>query len=89
MAGDLPALVLGDSDAITVGQEVLAMGYPITLNSGNHASGTRGFIMAKRTGDGLDSLQVHALLNPGNIGGPLVSIEAAAIGIFTSTLGKL
>ncbi len=35
LAGDVPALVLGDSDAITVGQEVLAMGYPITPNSGS------------------------------------------------------
>ena len=89
LAGDVPALVLGDSDPITVGQEVLAMGYPITPNSGSRASSTRGFIMAKRTGDELDSLQIHAPVNAGNIGGPLVSIDGEVIGIFTSNLDEL
>jgi serine protease Do len=78
---DLPYLELGDSDAMEIGDRVLAVGAPYGLTG----SVTAGIISAKnrnlRVNMYEDFLQTDAAINPGNSGGPLVNLEGKVIGI--------
>jgi serine protease Do len=78
---DLPYLQLGDSDAMEIGDRVLAVGAPFGLTG----SVTHGIISAKgrslRMNMYEDFLQTDAPINPGNSGGPLVNLEGKVIGI--------
>ncbi|MEP7277095.1 MAG: trypsin-like peptidase domain-containing protein [Bacteroidota bacterium] len=86
-AKGLPFLLYGNSDDVQVGQWVLAVGYPLTLE----ATVTAGIISAKgRTLDinrrqsksPIESfIQTDAAVNPGNSGGPLINTEGKLIGI--------
>jgi serine protease Do len=77
----LTAAVLGDSDALQVGEYVMAVGNPV----GYGHSVTHGIISAKdrKAPDFLlgKYLQTDAPINPGNSGGPLVSLKGEVIGI--------
>jgi serine protease Do len=87
---DLPVAKVGNSDAVKVGDWVLAIGSPFTLDH----TVTHGIISAK----GRDSLpgggsrpfqsflQTDAAINPGNSGGPLVSMAGEVIGINTAII---
>jgi serine protease Do len=82
---DLPTVTLGDSDALQVGDWVLAIGAPFGLTQ----TVTAGIISAKGRGDvGVadyeDFLQTDAAINPGNSGGPLVDMNGSVIGINTA-----
>ncbi|MBI5756851.1 MAG: DegQ family serine endoprotease [Nitrospirae bacterium] len=84
-AGDLPAIVWGDSDRIEVGEFVLAIGSPFGLNQ----TVTSGIISAKgRANVGIadyeDFIQTDAAINPGNSGGALVNVRGELIGINTA-----
>jgi serine protease Do len=72
---------LGDSDAVEVGDYVLAIGEPFGLQ----ATVTSGIISAKeRTqfgGPYSDYLQTDASINPGNSGGPLFNMKGEVVGI--------
>jgi putative serine protease PepD len=84
---DAPALQLGDSDKIQVGDGVIAIGSPLGLTG----TVTSGIISAKNrpvtSGGGtressfINALQTDAAINPGNSGGPLVDLSGAVIGI--------
>ena len=74
-----PALVLGDSDAVQVGQDVVAIGNPQGLGW----TQTTGSISAIRK----TTLQTDAAINHGNSGGPLLDMEARLIGINTYIRG--
>lgn len=76
---------LGDSDAIEVGDWVVAVGNPFGLQH----SVTTGIISAKgRSGVGIaeyeNFLQTDAAINPGNSGGPLVNLRGQVVGINTA-----
>lgn len=83
---DLPVLPLGDSDAINVGDWVLAVGNPFGLAH----TVTQGIISAKGRVIGAgpydDFLQTDASINPGNSGGPLLNLKGEVIGINTAIL---
>jgi serine protease Do len=87
-AKDLPALTLGDSDKVRVGDIVLAVGNPLGVGQ----TVTAGIISAKgrRTGlsDGSfeDFLQTDAPINQGNSGGALVNSTGDLIGINSQIL---
>jgi serine protease Do len=85
-AKDLPTLVIGDSDAVKVGDVVLAVGNPLDVGQ----TVTSGIISAKgRTtnGDGYqDFLQTDAAINRGNSGGALVNAAGQLIGINSQIL---
>lgn len=86
----LPALELGDSDALQVGDLVLAIGNPFgvgqTVSSGIVSGLARS---ALQVGDGTGYfVQTDAPINPGNSGGALVDMEGRLIGINTAILSK-
>ena len=88
--GELHPLSLGDSDALQVGQTVIAIGNPFGLDS----TMTTGIISALgRTLDSMhatsnggtftagDIIQTDAAINPGNSGGPLFNLNGEVIGV--------
>ncbi|WP_437191839.1 Do family serine endopeptidase [Planctomicrobium sp. SH527] len=80
----LPALVLGDSNKMQVGDWVLALGNPFNVGT----TVTSGIISATGRGPGINEreeyLQTDAAINPGNSGGPLVNLYGEVIGINTA-----
>lgn len=79
---NLPTITLGDSDALRVGNLVLAVGAPF----GFLQTVTEGIISATgRSAVGItdyeDFLQTDAAINPGNSGGPLVNMRGEVIGM--------
>jgi serine protease Do len=89
---DLRALPLGDSDAMDVGDWVVAIGNPFGLSHTVSA----GIVSAKgRTRQDVpldpsgyyDFMQTDASINPGNSGGPLLNLRGAVVGINTAIRG--
>jgi serine protease Do len=83
----LPAAPLGDSDAMRVGDWVLAIGSPFGLDS----TVTAGIVSAKGRdieggvqGQFKRFIQTDAAINPGNSGGPLVNMAGQVVGINTA-----
>ncbi|HKW28301.1 MAG TPA: DegQ family serine endoprotease [Verrucomicrobiae bacterium] len=89
-ASDLPAITLGNSDQLEVGDMVLAIGDPFgleqTVTMGIvSALGRSGFQFGGDTGrpNYQDFIQTDAAINPGNSGGALVDAEGRLVGINT------
>lgn len=80
---------LGNSDELSVGQPVMALGNPLGLEvsaSAGIASAVSRWGLARRSGpDFQDFIQTDALVNPGNSGGPLVDVRGRVIGVCSST----
>ena len=82
-ATDLPAITIGDSDALKVGEWVLAVGNPFNLTS----TVTAGIVSAKARNmganrNGIESfIQTDAAINKGNSGGALVNARGELVGI--------
>jgi serine protease Do len=88
-ANNLPVLPLGDSDALEVGEWVMAIGNPFGLS---HTL-TAGIVSAKgRSSLGIadyeNFIQTDAAINPGNSGGPLVNLEGEAVGMNTAIFSR-
>jgi S1-C subfamily serine protease len=87
-----PYLVYGNSDDLKLGQWVLAIGYPLTLET----TVTAGIISAKGRSIGINSrqsqtpvesfIQTDAAVNQGNSGGALVSTDGKLVGINSAIL---
>ncbi|MDU5111235.1 MAG: trypsin-like peptidase domain-containing protein [Clostridium sp.] len=84
----VPAVVeLGDSDALRPGEEVLAIGTPLSKDFNQTVTG--GMVSAVNrnvetsSGAKLNLIQTDAAINPGNSGGPLVNTKGEVIGINT------
>ncbi len=88
-AKDLPALPLGNSDSVVVGDQVLAIGSPLglsgTVTSGIVSAKNRPVTAGGANGSGdsayINAIQTDAAINPGNSGGPLVNLEGEVIGV--------
>jgi Do/DeqQ family serine protease len=82
---DLPALKLGDADALEVGDLVLAIGNPFgvgqTVTSGIVSAVARSNVGVS---DFRSFIQTDAAINPGNSGGALVTIDGDLVGINTA-----
>ncbi len=84
-AEKLPAIKIGDSDGLRVGDLVLAIGNPFGLNQ----TITMGIVSAVgRSNVGIadyeDFIQTDAAINPGNSGGALVNIRGELVGVNTA-----
>ena len=92
-ASDLPVAALGDSDAMRVGDDVIAIGNALGLEGGPTV--TRGIVSAEdrtitaENGIRLEHvIQTDTAINPGNSGGPLVNSAGEVVGINTAVAGE-
>ena len=84
-ADHLPTLPMGDSDALEVGDLVLAIGDPFGIGQ-TVTSGIVSALARTAPGDGpdLSFIQTDAAINPGNSGGALVDLHGDLVGINTA-----
>jgi S1-C subfamily serine protease len=91
-AKNLPAVTLGDSDKLALGQTVIAIGNALgefqnTVTRGI-VSGTHRRIVAGGTASGSEvieeAIQTDAAINPGNSGGPLIAADGTVVGVNTA-----
>lgn len=85
---NLPTVELGDSEALEVGEWVVAIGNPFGLNR----TVTAGIVSAKgRSNIGVTEfenfIQTDAAINFGNSGGPLLNLDAKVVGMNTAIIG--
>ncbi len=85
---NLPSVVLGDSDALEVGDWVVAIGNPFGLSE----TVTAGIVSAKGRVIGAgpydDLIQTDAAINPGNSGGPLFNTKGEVVGMNTLIIAQ-
>jgi serine protease Do len=92
-AAGLPFLLYGNSEAVKLGQWVLAIGYPLNLET----TVTAGIVSAKGRSIGINSrqsqtpvesfIQTDAAINQGNSGGALINTDGQLIGINSAING--
>ncbi|MGD2136235.1 MAG: trypsin-like peptidase domain-containing protein, partial [Gemmatimonadales bacterium] len=85
---DLPSVSFGDSDALRIGEWVLAIGNPLgqefsfTVTAGIVSGrGRRLNGLQRSEWDISDFIQTDAAINPGNSGGPLININGQVVGV--------
>ena len=95
---DIQPVPLGDSARTDLGEDVIALGFPLGFQLGQSLTVTRGIISSKRNyaeGRNIDGvnrfrnvalLQTDAAINPGNSGGPLFNRAGQVIGVNTSRI---
>jgi serine protease Do len=85
---ELPTVTLGDSDALQVGDFVIAAGNPFGLDH----SVSLGIVSAKERVIGAgpydDFIQTDAAINPGNSGGPLFNTRGEVVGVNTAIVAQ-
>jgi serine protease Do len=85
---EMPAVTLGDSDRLEVGEWVIAIGNPFGLDH----TVTSGIVSAKGRQIGAgpydDFIQTDASINPGNSGGPLLNLRGEVVGINTAIFSQ-
>lgn len=89
-AKGLPAAKLGNSDKARVGEFVLAIGAPFSLDytvTIGHISAKGRQVLSSAQLFDQDFIQTDASINPGNSGGPLVNLDGEVIGINTLIRG--
>lgn len=79
-----PAAALGSSSSLLLGEDVIAVGYPLGLEG--TATISTGVVSALRTEGGVSYVQTDAAINPGNSGGPLVNLSGEVVGINTGVI---
>jgi serine protease Do len=91
-AQNLPALQVGDSSQLNVGEWVVAMGNSLGMG----ISATKGIVSALgvslsiSAGETLsDLIQTDAAINPGNSGGPLVNLQGEVVGINSAKVAQV
>jgi serine protease Do len=85
-ATGLPAIRVGSSEKVKVGEWVMAIGSPFGLDN----SVTAGIVSARQreTGELLPFIQSDVAINPGNSGGPLINLRGEVIGVNSQILSR-
>ncbi|MFC1846784.1 trypsin-like peptidase domain-containing protein [Chloroflexota bacterium] len=92
---DFPVALLGSSEDLTIGEGVVAIGYPKpSLIFDQIATVTTGIVSAVRTiqdhrGQTREYIQTDAAINHGNSGGPLINLKGEVVGINTWGFGLI
>ncbi len=86
-AAGLPTVKTGDVSKLKVGEWVLAIGSPFGLEN----TVTAGIVSAKQreTGQDVSFIQTDVAVNPGNSGGPLISLRGEVVGINSQSLSRV
>ena len=86
--GPLPAVEMGDSSTLAIGDWVFAIGNPFGLGH----TVTAGIVSAKGRALGIgrydNFIQTDAAINPGNSGGPLFDYEGRVVGVNTAVMAR-
>jgi serine protease Do len=88
--GTLPAIKLGSSSDLLIGETIVAIGNPFGLSNTVTAgvvSATGRTVRAENERTYTDFIQTDASINPGNSGGPLVNLDGEMIGVATAIIG--
>src|SRR6202167_1893426 len=80
--GNFQTVPLGHSDRLQVGEEVVAIGSPLSLES----TVSNGIVSGIRSDDGRRLLQITAPISHGSSGGPLFNLAGEVVGITTAAL---
>ncbi len=87
---ELPVVSFGNSEALQVGDWVVAVGNALALRGGPTVTlgiiSARGRTVKTERGDLYDMIQTDAAINDGNSGGPLLNLDGDVIGINTAML---
>lgn len=91
-ASNLPAVALGDADALRPGQWAIAIGNPLgldnTVTAGIISATGRTSAQIKVPDKRVQFIQTDAAINPGNSGGPLLNENGEVIGVNTAIIGN-
>ena len=87
--GDLPAIPVGDSDKLRVGELVYAIGHPWGRLGAVTAGIVSGLEVARGPGGRARYLRSDVALAPGNSGGPLLNARGEVVGINAMIFGRL
>jgi serine protease Do len=82
----LPALEFGDSDALRVGQQVVAVGNPLGIGTSVSVGVVSALHRDIRAGPFDNFIQTDAAINHGNSGGPLLNMSGKVVGINTAII---
>ena len=85
---DFTVVSLASAGRVTLGEEVMALGFPLSSQLGDDVTVTRGIVSARRQFEGYEYFQTDAALNPGNSGGPLLNRDGKVIGVITFGIAK-
>lgn len=84
---EVPAIVWGDETALALGQDVIALGFPIGLRS---VTLSKGVVSSpSQVYQGATFVQTDAAINPGNSGGPLVDEHGRLVGINVAKIAQV
>ena len=91
--GHVP-VIWGDSDSLQTGDELVALGYSVTLvqrgsNCPPLPTVTTGVLSNRVINEGISYLQTDAALNPGSSGGPVATTSAEVIGVTVAGFAEL
>ena len=89
VAGDLPTLVLGDSDRLEQGEDVVVIGYPLWSRPSQTPTITKGVVSARPELGGIEFIQTDSTINLGNSGGPLINSKGQVVGIITAKVDRI
>ncbi len=85
---DFEAVALGSAGRVPIGEEVAALGFPLSSALGDDFTVTTGVVSARRQFEGYEYFQTDAALNPGNSGGPLLNRDGDVIGVITFGIAR-
>jgi serine protease Do len=88
--GALPAIHLGSSSDLMIGETIVAIGNPFGLSNTVTAgvvSATGRSVKGENERAYTDFIQTDASINPGNSGGPLVNVDGDMVGVATAIIG--
>lgn len=85
-ASGLTPLELADSSQVRLGEEVRAIGFPLSTVLGTGVKVTRGIVAGIVERDEGKRIQIDAAINPGNSGGPVVNDRGQVLGVASSKL---